>query len=113
MADDEVIKSVRLTPDEARLLDEQQISFADLVRETIEKKQKKLDNVDKKKKISQLIANGTYLIIGLSLVSGLSVQNNLFSILIVGGLATFFLLIGGINFYTTVKGEKLFARKPK
>ena len=103
MADEEIIKSVRLTPEEARLLDEKQISFTDLVKETIDKRQKEEKINTKKQTTNKLIANGVYTIIGLAILSTLNMASNLFTIAIIGGLGAFFTLIGGIQLYLTIK----------
>lgn len=104
MADEEITKGVRLTPEQAKMLDELNISFSDLAREAIDTKQKENKINNKKQVINKLIANGVYAIIGLSLLTALSTQSNIFTIAIIGGLGAFFTVIGSYNLYITIKG---------
>lgn len=114
MADEEIVKSARLTPEEAKLLDEQQISFTDLVRESLNKKTKEISKNEKKQLANKLILNGAYTIIGLCFLSVLNFQSNIFSIALVGGIGGFFTVVGSIQLFIAireVKGYKKNARK--
>jgi hypothetical protein len=103
VADEESIKSARLTPDENKFLEDNNLSFTDLMREAINKKQKEKKVHTKKQLVNKLIANGVYTIIGLALLMALNMSSNIFTIGIVGGLGAFFVLIGGVQLYLTIK----------
>jgi len=107
VSDEESVKSARLTPEEVKFLDENKISFTDLVRESLTEKQKKTKLVSKKQLVNKIITNGVYTIIGLALLSALNFSSNLFTVAIIGGLGAFFCLIGGINLYLTIKEGNL------
>lgn len=103
MADEENIKSARLTPEEAEFLDKNKISFTDLVRESLDTKQKETSATNKKQILNKLMTNGVFAIIGLCFLSALSFQSNFFTIAIVGGLGGFFAVVGSINLYLTIR----------
>lgn len=103
MADEENIKSARLTPEEAEFLDKNKISFTDLVRESLNTKQKETSTTNKKQILNKLMTNGVFAIIGLCFLSALSFQSNFFTITIVGGLGGFFAIVGSINLYLTIR----------
>lgn len=103
MAEEENIKSARLTPEEAKFLDENKISFTDLVKESLTNVQKKKNKDEKKKLTNKLMTNGIYAIIGLAFLSALNFQSNIYSILLIGGMGAFFALAGGINLYLTIR----------
>ena len=112
MSEEETIgKSARLTPEEIKFLDENNISFTDLVKESINTKQKKTKILSKKQMINKLIANGVYTILGLSFLSLLSMQTQLLAMAIIGGLGAFFTLIGGINLYLTIKEVNVYGKQ--
>lgn len=111
MADDEVTKSARLTSDEAKVLDDQNISFTDLVRDAISNKKKGAKAHSKKELVNKLMTNGVFAIIGLAFLTALNFSSNLFTVCIVGGLGAVFLIYGSINLYLTIKEVNLVNRK--
>ena len=118
MVEEEVIKSVRLSPEEAKILEDHKLSFTDLVRNSLERlpketeMEKKKDKIKTKKQVvNDLIANGVYTIIGLALLSALNLSSNFFTIAIIGGLGAFFTLMGGIRLYLTIRGANLYGGK--
>lgn len=114
MADEEFIKSARLSPEKAKQLDELNIPFKDLVEEAIAGKSKEQSTTNKKQIVNKLMTNGVFAIIGLCFLSALNFQSNMYSILIVGGLGLFFTVMGSINLYLTIheiRGDKKVVRK--
>jgi hypothetical protein len=114
VADEEFIKSARLSEEQAKKLDELNIPFKELVDEAIDGKSKQQKTTNKKELINKLMTNGVFAIIGLCFLSALNFQSNTYSILIVGGLGGFFTIMGSINLYLTIreiKGGKKIARK--
>jgi hypothetical protein len=101
-------KSVQLTKDEQDLLGDE--SFTDFVRESLKNKKKKNIVISKKQKINKVIANGVYLIIGVSLLSAVNFNANVLTIGILGGLGAFFCIIGGYNLYLAFKEADFYSR---
>ena len=111
MVDEEVVKSVRLSPEEASLLDENDINFSDFVRDSLDKKKKEKKLHSKKELVNKLIANGAFAIIGLALLTALNFSSNLLTVCIVGGLGGFFLVVGAYNLYLAIKEVNIYGRK--
>lgn len=107
--DEDIVKSVRLTQEESKLLGDE--SFPDFVRESLKNKGKKNKVISKKQKINKVITNGVYLIIGIALLSALNLNANIITIGILGGLGSFFSIIGGYNIYLAFR-EVDFYTKP-
>lgn len=105
-----IVKSARLSPEENKVLEDSGLSFADIVRDAIKKTEKKNKVLSRKQRLNKLIANGVYTIIGLSLLSVLNLSSNIITILIIGGLGSFFTVIGGINLYLTIKEVNIYGK---
>lgn len=101
-------KSVRLSPEKQRLLDELGISLKDAVDEGINKKVKEKQKLTKAQKRTKAIIDGIYLMIGIGFIWTLNFTNNIYSIAIVGGMGAGFMIFGGINLYRGMKAEGVF-----
>ena len=104
------VKSVRITPEKQKLLDELGISLKDAVDEGINKKVKEKQKLTKTQKRQKALIDGIYLMIGIAFIWTLNFTNNIYSIAIVGGMGIGFTLIGGINLYRGMKKEGIFDR---
>lgn len=111
MSDESYPKSVRLTPEEQKLLDELNLDFSTLTHDAIEDKKKKMKNLSKKQKINRVVKNGFFVILGMLFFMALGPQSNIIVIAIVGGIGAMFSLLGGINLYLDIKEDGVFARK--
>ena len=102
-------KSIRLTQDEIRFLDEHNIKLSELARNSIEfemeKKEKEQKMKTKKQKINNMVINGLFLIIGIMFLWTLNYTANIISIVIVAGIGFGFSVIGGLNMYKAMKAE--------
>jgi hypothetical protein len=115
------VKSIRLTPEEIRFLDEHNIKLSDLAHTTIEfeqtKKEKEVKKLSRQQKVQKAVTNGAFLIIGIAFLWTLNITNNLFAVAIVGGMGICFSLVGGWGLYSGMKQEGMLdgfikSRKP-
>ena len=101
-------KSIRISPEKQKLLDELGISLKDAVDEGINKKVKEKEKLTKAQKRTKAIIDGIYLMIGVAFIWTLNFTNSIYSIAIVGGLGLGFTIFGGYNLYKGMKAEGIF-----
>jgi hypothetical protein len=105
-------KTIRLTPDEIRFLDEHEIKLSDLAHSSIEfekqKKEKQVTSVAKQKKVQNAVRNGLFMIIGIVFLWTLNITGNIVAIAIIAGLGISFLLAGSLGLFWGMKTEGMF-----
>jgi hypothetical protein len=105
-------KTIRLTPDEIKFLDEHDIKLSDLTHSTIEfekqKQVKQVNSVAKKKKVQNAIRDGLFTIIGIIFLWTLNITGNIIAIAIIAGLGLCFLIVGLLGLVLGMKTEGIF-----
>lgn len=101
-------KSARLTSDEKKFLDENKISFTDMVKESISSKKRKHSILTKKQKVNKVITNGFYVMMGMLFFYMLNGIENMLAVGIVAGMGVLFTVVGAINLYLTMKEDGMF-----
>ena len=113
------VKSIRLTPEEIKFLDEHDIKLSELAHTSIEfeqdKKNKETKKLSRQQKVQKAITNGIFLCIGIMFLWTLNFTNNIYGVAIIGGMALCFCIVGGIGLYHGMNQEGMFdrAKHPK
>lgn len=103
-------KSARITSDEKKFLDDNKISFTDMVKDSIESRKKKHSILTKKQKVNKVITNGFYVMMGMLFFYMLQGIDNVYAVAIVAGMGILFTVVGSINLYLTMKEDGMFGK---